>query len=287
MRQDNGIETGKPARPPGPGARTDRNRKRAHALRADGIPAAVKWIGLGAIAAVWTVAIQGCATYTTPAAGANLKALADEDIGALMEVEPASPFPARIAVVRIQVPGYASRTNIGYGAGRYSVVTARDIRDIEDEDLFARISALPMVAGIAPLSRIILPRNPESIKDLRISAARLRTDLVLIYSVDTVFHIEGTPLGPLSLITLGLLPDKKAFVSSTTSGAMVDVRTGFVYGVSEATEREEQLATIWNTQDIIDGARLKSETASFRSFVGEFGKLWKNILAQYASGEAS
>ena len=102
-----------------------------------------------------------------------------------------------------------------------------------------------------------------------------------------MFHIEGTPLGPLSLITLGLLPDKKAFVSSTTSGAMVDVRTGFVYGVSEATEREEQLATIWNTQDIIDGARLRSETASFRSFVGEFGKLWKNILAQYASGETS
>ncbi len=284
MRQGDGIGTGSPARPPGPGAWTDRNRKRARALRAGGMPAAVKWIGLGAIAAVCAVAVQGCATYTTPAAGANLKALADEDIGALMEVEPASPFPARVAVVRIQAPGYASRTNIGYGAGRYSVVTARDI---EDEDLFARISALPMVAGVAPLSRIILPRNPESIKDLRISAARLRTDLVLIYSVDTVFHIEGTPLGPLSPITLGLLPDKKAFVSSTTSGAMVDVRTGFVYGVSEATEREEQLATIWNTQDVIDGARLRSETASFRSFAGEFGKLWKNILAQYASGETS
>lgn len=245
---------------------------------------AMRRLGLAAVAVAGLVAVQGCATYTTPASGANLKALADEDIGALMKVEPASPFPARIAIVRIQAPGYLSRTNSGYGTGRYSVVT---VRDVEDQDLFAGISALPMVGGLAPLSRIILPRNLESIRDLRISAARLRTDLVLIYSVDTVFHVEGTPLGPLSLITLGLLPDKKAFVSSTTSGAMVDVRTGFVYGVSEATEREEQLATIWNTQDIIDGARLKSETKSFRSFVGEFKKLWENIIAQYATGESS
>lgn len=95
--------------------------------------------------------------------------------------------------------------------------------------------------------------------------------------------MEGTPLGPLSAITLGFLPNKKAFVTSTTSGALIDVRTGFVYGVAEATKREEQRTTIWNSQNAIDKARMDSEKASFKSFIGEFEKLWKNTLAQFAA----
>ncbi|UTA47223.1 hypothetical protein L1F30_13765 [Simiduia sp. 21SJ11W-1] len=223
---------------------------------------------------------QGCATYTTPAAGVNVSALTDDDIAELMNVEPASSFPARIAVARVQASGYTSRTNSGYGSGRYSVVTARDI---EDEADFERLASLAMVAAVAPLSRLLLPPELDSLKDLRVSAARLKADLILIYSVDTAFHVEGTPLGPLSAITLGFLPNKKAFVSSTTSGVLLDVRTGFVYGVAEATEREEQRTTVWNSQDAIDEARIDAEKASFKNFVGEYEKLWKSILVQYAA----
>ena len=239
---------------------------------------------LRSVVIVLTIAItQGCATYTTPAAGVNITALTDDDIAELMKVEPASTFPARIAIARVQESGYTSRTNNGYGSGRYSVVTTRDI---EDESDLEKISGLAMVGGVAPLSRLLLPPELNSIKDLRLSAARLKTDLILIYSVDTAFHVEGTPLGPLSAITLGFLPNKKAFVSSTTSGVLVDVRTGFVYGVAEATEREEQRTTIWNSENAIDEARMDSETASFKSFIKEFEKLWVNILVQYSATES-
>ena len=245
----------------------------------------MKWICMGAIVAAGLVLAQGCATYTTPAAGANVralaKAMADSDIGAMMKVEPTSPFPAQIAVVRIQAPGYHTRTKSGYGTGKFSVIT---VRDIEDDESFSRILALPLVAGVAPLSRILLPRHLDSIKDLRVSAARVRADLVLIYSVDTTFHFEGASYGPLTLITLGLLPNKKAFVSATTSAVLIDVRTGFVYGIAEATGRKEEYATMWNTESVIDGARLESEKESFQGLIGELEKLWRKILAQYASG---
>lgn len=227
--------------------------------------------------------MQGCASYTTPAAGVNITALTDGDIAKLMKVEPASTFPARISVARVQASGYISRTNNGYGTGNYSVVTTRDI---EDESDFEKLASLSMVGGVAPISRLLLPPSLNSIKDLRLSAARLKTDLILIYSVDTAFHVEGTPLGPLSAITLGFLPNKKAFVSSTTSGVLIDVRTGFVYGVAEATEREEQRTTIWNSEDAIDEARMDSERASFKSFMGEFEKLWVNTLAQYSANKS-
>lgn len=236
------------------------------------------------IAVLSVAVIQGCATYTTPAAGVNISSLTDDDISELMKVEPAGVFPARIAVARVQVSGYISRTNYGYGKGRFSVVTTRDI---EDETDFEKLSNLAMVAGVAPLSRLLLPPNLNSIKDLRLSAAQLKTDLILIYSVDTAFHVEGTPLGPLSLITLGFLPNKKAFVSSTTSGVLVDVRTGFVYGVAEASEKEEQRTTYWNSKDAIDEARINSEKASFKKFIGKFEKLWKRTLEQYAKQKAN
>ncbi len=229
--------------------------------------------------------LQGCAsTYTTPAAGVSIPALTDDDIDVLMQVEPASPFPARVAVARIQASGYSSDTNYGYGSGAYSVLTTRDI---EEEADFERLARLPMLTNVTPLNRILLPTELNSLKDLRRSAARLKTDLILVYSVDTAFHVEGTPLGPLSLISLGFIPNKKAYISSTTSGALIDVRTGYVYGVTEATEREQQSHTIWNSTDAIDKARVASEKASFQSFLTGFEELWKNTVEQYAATKTS
>ncbi|MCP3851781.1 MAG: hypothetical protein GY694_16325 [Gammaproteobacteria bacterium] len=227
------------------------------------------------------VAICGCATgYITPAAGVNVSTLTDDDIADLMKVEPAGQFPARIAIARIQASGYESRTNNSYGSGRYSVVTTRDIEEEED---FKKMSTLPMIAGVAPLNRLLLSPSLDSIKDLRLSAARLKTDMLLIYSVDTAFHVETTPLGPLSLVTLGMLPNKNAYVSSTISGVLVDVRTGFIYGAAEATEREEQRANAWSTQDAIDAARIGSEKNGFKSFMIGFEKLWEGIVDQYST----
>jgi len=225
---------------------------------------------------------QGCATYTTPAGGVNIPSLGDGDIAELMAVEPAAQFPARIAVARIQSSGYSSRTNDSYGSGRYSVVTTRDM---EDEGDFARLAEMDMVAGVAPVGRLLLPAQLDSIKDLRLSAARLKADMLLLYSVDTAFHVEGKALGPLTAITLGLLPSKQAFVSSTTSGLLVDVRTGYIYGVAEATERNEQRTTVWDSADAIDRARVQSEAASFKSFIGEVGTLWGQTVQQYAVKE--
>ncbi|GAA6131246.1 hypothetical protein [Halopseudomonas sabulinigri] len=226
--------------------------------------------------------IQGCATYTTPAGGVNIPSLGDGDIAELMAVEPAATFPARIAVARIQSSGYSSRTNDSYGSGRYSVVTTRDM---EDESDFAKLAEMTLVAGVAPVGRLLLPEQLDSIKDLRLSAARLKADMLLLYSVDTAFHVEGKALGPLTAITLGFLPSKQAFVSSTTSGVLVDVRTGYIYGVAEATERNEQRTTVWDSADAVDRARVQAEAASFKRFVGEVGTLWGQTVEQYAVSE--
>lgn len=231
-------------------------------------------------------AVTGCATYMTPGAGVNVGDLsaADEDIAEIMQRKPVAPFPARLAVARAQATGYSSDTNSCYGEGRYCIVTSRDV---ETEENFRRIGRLPMVADVGPLNRILVPKQLNSIRELRVAAAKLKTDILLVYSIDTRFNVESTAIGPLALISLGFLPNQKAHVTTTASAALFDVRTGFVYGVTEYTATEQQRATIWSSHNAIEKARLKTESASFEGLLGQLEVLWKQVVEAHAATAGS
>jgi len=99
---------------------------------------------------------------------------------------------------------------------------------------------------------MLLSGEVNSAKDLRLGAAALKADLLLVYSIDTRFHVESQDIGPLALMSLGFLRNKKAHVTATASAALFDVRTGFVYGVAESTATEEQRATVWSSQGAVE-----------------------------------
>lgn len=222
--------------------------------------------------------VSGCATYRTPAAGVSVPSIAEPDIDASMKVEPVAGFPASLAVARIEAPGYVSSTARGFGQGGYSVVTTRDV---ETEADFEHLRNLVMVAGVAPVGRLPVSAELHTLQDLRAAAARLKADMLLVYSIDTVFSIAGTPLDPLSIIKLGVLPNREARVTATTSGVLLDVRTGYVYGLAEATAWEHQRASVWATQAAVDKSRLKAERSSFEGFLSEFDAVWKGVVERY------
>lgn len=227
---------------------------------------------------------SSCASYRTPGAGVDLAGISGDDaqdIGELMQREPAAALPARMALVRAQSPGYAAhRGTTCHGEGQFCILTTRDV---EQESDFVRLGRLPMIESVAPVGRLILPRRLDTVRDVRIAAASLKADLVLVYSLDTRFAIETTEIGPLSVISLGFLPNKRAEVSTTASGALFDVRSGFVYGTVEWTAREAQRATVWSTEEAIDFARRKTETEAFQGLVNEFETLWTGVIHEAAS----
>jgi len=49
----------------------------------------MKRIFLGIAIVISIAVMQGCASYTTPAAGVNISSLTDDDIAEIMKVEPA------------------------------------------------------------------------------------------------------------------------------------------------------------------------------------------------------
>lgn len=232
--------------------------------------------------AIWLVMLLmvGCASYTTPGGGVNIQNLsaADSSIADLMKVQPASPFPARLTIVRVQASGYSSLSNQCHGDGQFCVVTTRDV---ESDASFDRLAKLPQIEAVAITNRLLLPEKLVSTMDLRKVAATLKTDLLLVYSLDTGFKIESTDVGPLQVISLGFLPTENAVVRTTASAVIFDVRTGFIYGVAEATATEEQRGTAWSSSDAVDSARKTAEKQAFDKLIPEIEKLWKNILATH------
>ena len=102
--------------------------------------------------------------------------------------------------------------------------------------------------------------------------------MLLVYTLDTGFKVENKAVGPLTVISLGVLPTKKARVTTTASAALLDVRTGFIYGLAEATAIEEQRASVWSTADAIDSARKEAESAAFQKLVGEIARFWDDVV---------
>ena len=223
--------------------------------------------------------LGGCASYTTPGGSVNLSDLAETNINELMSKKPAASFPANFTVARIQAPGYQSHKVNSFGTGRYSVVTTREVETDED---FERLSKLPEVAGIAPLNRILLPSNLDSVKSLREASARLKADILLIYTFDTTFHAGEQKFAPLNIISLGFLKNKEVTVTTTVSAAFFDVRTEYLFGLSEATAKETNNSSVWSTSDVVDDMRVTTEKAAFQKLLTEIEKTWSGITLQYS-----
>lgn len=234
------------------------------------------------------IVLSGCGTkYVTPGAGAKLSALAetdrsqltDADIQEILDRKPVSPFPAIMGYVRLQSPGYRSYSFASYSHGRYSVVPTRDI---ETDDDFKRLANMPMMRDVVPVGRALIPQRLESHRQLRHSAAQLHADLLLVYTLDTAFRIKDHDIGPLGVITLGFLPNHEARITTTASAVLFDVRTAYVYGLVEATEYEEQMASAWTANEAVEDARKRAERKAFEKMLDEFTLTWKTIVERYA-----
>lgn len=225
--------------------------------------------------------LVGCgASYVTPGGPAPISSLTEPDIQKALDRKPASPFPARLAVVRVQAPDYRSYRCESYGHGRYSVVTTRDI---ETNEYFDRLAQLPMISAVGRINRILIPSKLNSGKELRIAAANLHADLLFAYTFDTVFRVKDHDIGPMGVITLGFLPNHEAQVTSTASAAVLDVRTGFVYGLAEATVRAKEWTTVWTSTDTVDDLRRRAETKAFEELLDELAITWKGIVQEHAA----
>ncbi len=234
----------------------------------------------------------GCATYTTPGAPADFRALgvtpeearslSDASIIEVMDRKPVASFPAALAVVRLQGRAYSSYSvHNAYGVGEYTVVT---LRDVEKDTDFERLTELPQLHGIAPLNRLVITEKITNLKDLRLAAANVHADILLIYTFDTKFGSERV-LPALETFSLGVFPAREAQVTTTASAAFIDTRTGFIYGLAEATEASDRLTNAWNSRQAVEKTRNAAEREAWESLVAQLEDTWTAIVEAYGPSE--
>jgi hypothetical protein len=110
----------------------------------------------------------------------------------------------------------------------------------------------------------------------------MHADVLLIYTLDTTFLVEDK-VAPLTVVTLGLSPNQQAKVVCTASALLMDTRNGYLYGLAEATDRQDQLASAWTSGAAVDQARRRTETKAFSKLVAELEKTWAGVVQTYAS----
>lgn len=242
--------------------------------------------GLGLLAA----SLGGCAAYSAMGDAANFRAmgitpdqqhsLTESDIREHIDRKPAASFPARIAVVRLQ-----GSTRYGRDRREHPGVRVVPIRDIETDEQMDRLTSMDGVAGVAPLSGLTLPDRVGGLDDLRSAAAAVQADMLLAYTFDTRADAnEQVP--PLSFFTLGFSPTVEATAESTASAALIDTRTGYIYGIAEGSERETQVANNWTWDPAVRQTRRRAEKQAFEALVGSIESMWSGVYAA-AAGAAS
>lgn len=230
------------------------------------------------------VVLSGCATYIPPSGRADLAVLTSTSMQESFSAKPATGFPVSIAAVRVQGPNYRNynteREGGVYGQGRFTIITTKEVEENADLE---RIAKLPDIGGLVSISPMLLPRNTQSERELREAAARLKADMLLLYTFDTSFHKNDASTA-LNVITLGLSPSRRISVHVAASALLIDTRTGFIYGALEANEKRRLLTNTWESRDSADAARRSAEKAAFKSLVGELEKNWKQIVERAKKG---
>lgn len=238
-------------------------------------------------------ALVGCTRYTTPGGPADFRALGitpaeadaatDPFIAERMAVRPLAAFPASIASVRLQDRNYGYYSGNAYVRGSYAIVTNREA---ESQEAFDKIAALPMVRSLVPLNRLVLPDAVQTSEDLRKSAAVVHCDMLLVYTLDTRFGSE-TIVPYVGAFTLGLFPNKEARVTSTASAALIDTRSGYIYGLAEATHKTDQLANAWTSDDAVEQSRRRAEAEALKLLAGEIETMWAGVAREYGPPAAA
>ena len=224
--------------------------------------------------------ISSCASsYVTPGGYVNLSKVQDTEIKETYELKPTANFPAYIAFTRIQESGYSSYSNRGYGSGSFSVITNREVESDSDIE---RIQNLDNVAGITPLSKVIIPADITGLRDIRLAAAKLHADILMVYTFDTTFKIGPKKFQTSDIISLGLLDNKEVKVFSTASVAFYDAKTGYLYGLAEATETKSQISDLWDSSSTVDKLRKDAEKEAFTSLVPQIERTWEVIVKRYS-----
>jgi len=194
-------------------------------------------------------------------------------------VQPAPNFPARIALVRVQAPKYASMTAEGLGKGEFSVVSPQELPNAVQTQA---LDEWPAVDKVLVLNEHLLPERLKSLDDLRLVAAKMQADVLMIYTLDTGFEVDGHAYGASQKVPMSKKPAPEDSIVSSATAVLMDVRTGYPFGTVSGSAKQDHLsAEDWSAEPNLDQKRLEAEAQALSALIEATAPTWKGIAGPY------
>ena len=225
--------------------------------------------GCSVILVALALPFSACTSYVnSPKVAAarreSVKAFSDPLIARAYNAKPTIQFPAKIAV--------APQCD----------QAQEQLRRLDAAGKLDALRRLPNISAIIPVSTLLLAEGDgkpvwnKSDLILREAAAKLHADAVLLLKVETNIS-DGKLFAPLTTVSLGLFPNNRAEVIATALAALVDTRTGYVYGTLERSAGRSCITISWDdfTRDrTIDRACADA----VQKLLGDVPDFWRGVV---------
>lgn len=193
---------------------------------------------------------------------ARRAAFSDPLLARAFNAQPAIRFPATIAVAT-QDTG-----------------TREHLRALSARGKFDAVKSLPGMANVIPLSSLLYNTATKPDLAMREAAARIHADAVLIVATET-HATDGRIFAPLTELSLGLFPNKRYELIATALAALVDTRTGYVYGALEQSRARSGLTMAWGSDGVMERARSAAERDAIEKLLAEFPAFWRGVVQHH------
>lgn len=191
---------------------------------------------------------------------------------------PAADFPTTVATAHVQAGIYS-----GPHRFRHSDTPAVRLVSKPELDQAASLSdldGLPYLRAVRPVRSLLVRGEIRGLDSVRRAAAALQADMVMVYTFDTTTR-ENTTVPVVGVASLGILPNIEQKATSRVTGGLLDVRTGYLYGVLEAEGEATQLANGWTSEEAQGDAALRAEQRALCAFVEAAEDLWLDVVAEH------
>lgn len=226
-----------------------------------------------ALALTATVFFSGCASYVnSPKAHAALagkrEAFSHALISRAYNAKPTMRFPAAVAVAPQGHEAVMQLRALDALGKLDSLKTLPDLR------------GLPLVSGLVESN--VSHADATNVSDLRLreAAARLHADAVLLVTIETN-ATDGQIFAPLTVATLGLFPNNRYEIISTGLAALVDTRTGYVYGTLEKSAAKSGILMVAGSDESLEHRKQQAQREAMEKLVKEFPDFWQRIVATH------
>ncbi len=217
--------------------------------------------------------LSGCSSYiNSPAARSAVagkrEAFSHQLISRAYNAQPTMRFPAAVAVAP-------------HGSEAIMHLRALDaLGKLEPLKTLPQLRALPMVSGLVESN--IRHSDESNVSDLRLreAAARLHADAVLLISVETN-ATNGEVFAPLTTATLGLFPNNRYEIIATGLAALVDTRTGYVYGTLEKSAAKTGVVMVAGSDESLQRRKQQAQRMAMEKLLKEFPSFWSGVVAAH------